>query len=198
MSGLFARLSGAAALLFLGLGLTACQTTDLVVSQRSLSSQPPATVRSFLRYVAADGTLLYEMPGNPFSAPRAETLQALETGTKGAVPGMVVRFTDDPAETPHPTWRVVFRFAGPAGATPGPACAATAGIQPVPAGSSDLFAEAAFCNRGKLIATVNGSIGDIASPDDPRFPRLIYQMVDELFTNYDPDLLRDGAFMLVI
>lgn len=64
-----------------------------------------------------------------------------------------------------------------------------------PAAAEGVQARAAFCIGTRLISEISGRLLAASGPDDPRFQRLIGQMVLELFPPYDPHHQdRDNAF----
>lgn len=167
------------------LALAGCAGTfpDLY-SQRSLSSDRPSAVRSYLAYVSTLGPLLIEVPVNPFDAPDAATEGAVLDGARGSIAGFPIPMTTDPADAGSRKWRVVFSLDGPAASSRGRPCD---GLVRTPANPTGVLAVATFCDGAESLASVTGGAGGVSRPDDPRFRQLVSQMMWQLFIPYDPD-----------
>jgi hypothetical protein len=56
---------------------------------------------------------------------------------------------------------------------------------------------AVFCRRGGFLSKVTGELQDVAGIDDPRFRRLLRQMVALLFPPIDPSRDDDDKLFLI-
>ena len=112
-------------------------------------------------------------------------------------PPQPTNFTLEPGESANPSYRVVLVFDAPDVPTirlcqePPPRGAQSAG------NDGTLYVAAAFClNQGELTA-VKGKVADVETVDDPKFDRLLGQVVIALFPRSDPNQDDDGNILLL-
>jgi hypothetical protein len=110
-------------------------------------------------------------------------------------PPQPTNFTLEPGESSNPAYRVVLVFDDPDVST------IRLCQEPPPRGSQSadddgtLYVAAAFClSRGELTA-VKGKVADVGSVEDPKFDRLLGQLVIALFPRSDPN--EDDNILLI-
>lgn len=167
-------------LLLFGLVLAACADTSIVHYSYYNSAYTP----SHVDLAAASGPSLAVIRNDPFPADRgnAGVLAAMQ----GRNLGPRMYFTQQPRPDDRYGYKVILDFGGspPGGyaqcaATPAPA----ATTQP----SGRISVAASFCVGDLLLTDAYGSISGASGPDDPRFQRLIGDMMVALTPPYDPN-----------
>lgn len=140
----------------------------------------PATWSTMV-YASSAGPLLVEVHGDPFGAPPAEFRAQIAEAMTNQVIGRPLAVTPDRAAAPHPQYRIVLAFNPPDNADAGQLC--EGGIATAAAPRERITVLAAFCDQGRLLASVRGWVAKVDGPADTRFRRLLGQVTRELFGN---------------
>jgi hypothetical protein len=176
--------------------LTGCAESTVLYNQRVNGRYSPtefgvAAGRKDLR------TVVY---GDPFAIGAAPFTEAtVATLNRYQPPPQPTHFTTDPGEDANPFYRVVLVFDAP-GLPNFQACR-----EPLPEsaqrppGEADgtLYVVAAFCLNQAELTAVNGKVGGVSGVDDPKFDRLLGQVVLALFPPFDPNDDRDRMKFLI-
>jgi hypothetical protein len=122
--------------------------------------------------------------GNPFNIDQAE-LETRLVAMLNESPTLLqpTNFTTTPGPSARPPYRAVFLF-NRATILPNRICRSPDQV-PVAELGKTMRLIAVFC-RGGFLSTVTGELEDVTGIDDPRFRRLIRQMVLLLFPPIDP------------
>lgn len=142
------------------------------------SWRSPATW-STMFWATAQGPMLVQIHGAPFSMDGAEFRTLVAEAMSDQVIGRVVRFTASHELARHPEARVVVAFDTPPDLASGALC--TGEVATAVAGGDRIAVEAAFCHRGSQLAAVRGWVARGTGPRDKRFRQLLGQVVRELF-----------------
>ena len=173
-------------LVVLGGAVTACTSTDVVLSPTNFYGAYTPTV---LNYSAARGGMLVEVVGNPFDAPKGDLEQAITSAMSGSHFGPHVDFMTTTPEDFRSPYRVVLVFDSARGYTESKLCRESRSIQPE-AGET-VRVHAALCAAESPLTGVSGRVSDVSAPDDPKFARLMAQITTNLLPPRNPDR-RDG------
>ena len=170
----------------------------------SYSSIEPIYSYHEVSYAADGRDLEVVVMGNPFAGTGIGD-DALGDAVVGAMQGqpgwMVTNFTTTPGETARPLYRVVWIIGVDAGTSLYRLCGPTSGINIAgyniggytpsdaeraapPKPGNKMFA--ALCRRERMMSYLGATIGDITSPDDPRFRALIRTATRQLLPHRDP------------
>jgi hypothetical protein len=189
------RSLGAGALLGL-LVLAGCADPTVLYNQRVINRYSPtefgvAAGRKDLRTV---------VHGDPFAiGPEAFNAATVTTLNRHQPPPQPTHFTTEPGESANPAYRLVLVFDAPrlpnfqVCREPLPATAQEA-LDP---GDGTLYVVAAFCLNQAALTAVNGKVSEVAGVDDPKFDRLLGQVVLALFPPYDPNRDRNPKWFLM-
>jgi hypothetical protein len=189
------RRFGAGALLGL-LFLTGCAESTMIYNQRVNNRYSPtefgvAAGRKDLRTV---------VHGDPFGmGPEAFSAATLATLNRHPPPPQPTTFTTEPGESANPAYRLVLVFDAPrlpnfqVCREPLPASAQ----QPPGEEGGTLYVVAGFCLNQAELTAVNGRLNDVEGVDDPRFDRLLGQVVMALFPPFDPNDRRNRKLLLI-
>ena len=136
--------------------------------------------------------------GDPFSMGQ-DTFAAATVAllNRHEPPPQPTNFTLEPGDSADPAYRVVLVFDHPTAPTIR-LCQQPPPMAPHEAQTDGaLYVAAAFClNRGELTA-VKGKVADVQGIDDPRFDRLLGQIVIALFPPSDPNQDDDDGILLM-
>jgi hypothetical protein len=123
--------------------------------------------------------------GNPFDIDQAE-LETRLVAMLNQSPTFLqpTNFTTTPGPSARPQYRAVLLFNRQT-VLPAMACRAPEQV-PVADLGETMRLTAVFCRRGGFLSTVTGELRGVTGIDDPRFNRLIRQMVPLLFPPIDP------------
>jgi hypothetical protein len=123
--------------------------------------------------------------GNPFDIDQAE-LETQLVAMLNQSPTFLqpTNFTTTPGPSARPQYRAVLLFNRQT-VLPAMACRAPEQV-PVADLGETMRLTAVFCRRGGFLSTVTGELQGVTGIDDPRFNRLIRQMVPLLFPPIDP------------
>lgn len=166
--------------------LAGCAGSTVLYNQRVNSRYSPtefgvAAGRKDLRTVVHGDP--FGMGEEPFVTATVATLNRYQP------PPQPTHFTTEPGEDANPFYRVVLVFDAPdlpnfqACQEPLPEAAQ----QPPGEADGTLYVVAAFCLNQAELTAVNGKVGDVAGVDDPKFNRLLGQIVLALFPPFDPN-----------
>jgi hypothetical protein len=133
--------------------------------------------------------------GNPFGLDQQQMEERL-LAKFNARPTLLqpTHFTTTPGPSARPEFKAVLLF-NRATVLPNQVCRAPEQV-PVADLGSTMRLTATFC-RGGYLSTVTGELENVTDIDDPRFERLIGQMVPLLFPPIDPTRENNGARFLI-
>jgi hypothetical protein len=134
--------------------------------------------------------------GNPFDLDQAE-LETRLVAMLNESPTFLqpTNFTTTPGPSARPQYRAVFLFNRQI-VLPAVACRAPEQIPGAELGDTTRLT-AVFCRYGGFLSTVTGELEGVTGIDDPRFYRLIRQMVALLFPPIDPTRDDDDVPFLI-
>ncbi|MDJ0943514.1 MAG: hypothetical protein QNJ30_08620 [Kiloniellales bacterium] len=143
--------------------------------------------RGKLGYAAAQGAMLTDIRGNPFTGPKAELDKAVTETMYGAHFGPLVRFVTQ-AEAPQglkSPYRVVMLFNPEETTRSKELC--TGDPAPGAPTPGQVKIAAAVCSQDLLETAIWGRVAEVSGPDDAGFKALIRQMTMQLFPHQNPD-----------
>lgn len=140
----------------------------------------PATWSTMV-YASSTGPLLVEVHGDPFGLPPAEFRASVAQAMTNQVIGRPLSLTADREAAAHPQYRVVLAFNPPDSADAGQLCEGRIATAAEP--RERITVLAAFCDQGRLLASVRGWVAKVDGPADKRFRRLLGQVTRDLFGN---------------
>ena len=172
------RLAAAAGVLIL---LSACGVPTTYKWNREQWS------RAKLGYAAAQGAMLTEIRGNPFTTPKAQLDKTVTETMYGAHFGPLVRFVTE-NEAPQglkSPYRVVMLFNPEETTNSKELCAG----DPAPGAGTlgSVKIAAAVCAKDLMETSIWGKVAEVSGPDDPGFKALIRQMTMQLFPHQNTD-----------
>lgn len=170
------------AMVVLGGAVTACISTDVVVSPTNFYAAYTPTV---LSYSATSGGMLVEVVGNPFDAPKDDLEQAITGAMTGSHFGPRVDFVTTPPEDFRSPYRIVLVFDSAHGYTESKLCSESGSIQPE--NGETVRAHAALCAADSPLTGLSGRVADVSGPDDPKFGQFISQITTNLLPPFNPD-----------
>jgi len=133
-------------------------------------------------YAAADGkTFVVSVVGNPFPAIATSEMRRhlLPVLQANAPPRPKFTFTyDQPAERPHPFYRLYVVFGAANDLTAARVCADQVRLAPGPGGRVDVFA--VYCRNEQALSQATGSV-IASSPEDPQLGNLFSKLFLALF-----------------
>ncbi len=133
---------------------------------------------SHVQYAAADGPVPVTVYNDPF--PGADNDKSVVAAMQGRNPGPPLRFIEAGAGLNKAGYRVIIAFDSP----PFSRCAAA---PPPPAHPADRTnVSAAFCIGDQILSDAVASGGPADTPQDPRFARLMQDLLSALLPYYDP------------
>ena len=174
----FGRISAAAAVLVF---VSACGVPTTYKWNREQWS------RAKLGYAAAQGAMLTEIRGNPFTTPKAELDKTVTETMYGAHFGPLVRFVTQ-SEAPQglkSPYRVVMLFNPEETTNSKELCAGDP--QPGAGTPGEVKIAAAVCAQDLMETSIWGKVAEVSGPDDAGFKALIRQMTMQLFPHQNPD-----------
>ncbi len=179
---------GAAAII-----LSACSQTALVNQSYLSDNYNPY----LLSYAAKRGGMVTEIVGNPFQSDKASVDQTVTETFRDHHFGPDLEFLATPSDEAtgedREAFRVVVLFNPAPNANSAKLCSRNDRPQ-APAASERLRVMAAFCNTDTRVSAASGSIGEVASPDDPAFKNMMKQVALALFPPQAPDNRNDREF----
>jgi hypothetical protein len=136
-------------------------------------------------YGAGRRDLTTVIVGNPFDIDQAE-LETRLVAMLNESPTFLqpTNFTTTPGPSARPQYRAVLLFNRQI-VLPSQACRAPDRVPVAELGQTTRLT-ALFCRRGGYLSTVTGELQGVTGIDDPRFNRLVRQMVPLLFPPIDP------------
>lgn len=172
---------------------SACSTSGVVLSPTNyyITYTP-----SVLNSAAASGGMLVEVVGNPFDAPSAELDSAITSAMTGSHFGPPVDFVTTPPEGFTSPYRIVLVFDDTRGYTEAKLCNEGTSIEPG-TGGEFVKVNAALCAGTQPLTGVNGRVGEVTSPTDPKFHRLMSQITTNLLPPFNPDRRDDNSGMFL-
>ncbi len=135
-------------------------------------------------YVAGGRDLRVVVTGNPTGAPQEAFDQAVVAAMQGRNWGPTTHFTTRPSETAREAYWVSMIFGGDRYIGERAICRGGAG-RDIDPGARPVRLQAAFCERTKPLTSLQVTVDDVASPDDPRLEAMVSAAVVELFPLYD-------------
>ena len=170
-------------------GASACSPGSVVLSPTSyyITYTP-----SVLNSAAASGGMLVEVVGNPFDAPNADLDRAITGAMTGSHFGPPVNFVTTKPEGFTSPYRVVLVFDDTRNYTEAKLCKEGTSIEPG-SGGDRVKVHAALCAAKQPLTGVNGRVGEVTGPDDPKFRRLISQLTTNLLPPGNPDRRENGS-----
>ncbi len=137
-------------------------------------------IQSQLDYATAGYQMKTRIYGNPFSGPKESFVIAVTAAMRGSNPGVPATFSTDPKTNMREPYHVVVQFNPPVSLEGDDLCGnvAQSNDDPSPA---KLRITAAFCFGDQILSEVQGSVTNVAGPNDPRFQFLIHQVTRFLF-----------------
>lgn len=166
-------------LLAAGLSLSACADASIVHHSYYDSAYTPDHVQ----LAAASGTALAVIRNDPFPADRDNV--GVLAAMQGRNLGPRMYFSQTPRPDDKYGYKVVLSF-GAGGGYRGQCTASPAPRAVVPT-NGPISVSAAFCVGDRLLTDAAGSIGGATGPTDPRFLRLVGDMMVALTPPYHPD-----------
>lgn len=136
-------------------------------------------VENFLTYATQDGPMLVRIHGNPFQTPKPDVDRAILERMNSAIQRRVVRFTDQEASAPQPSYRVNIVLNAPESMHGGDVCRGK--IPETGPGTDRITVRATFCIGEKLWVDVGGWLKEAEGPEDPKFLQLIWQLTNDMF-----------------
>jgi hypothetical protein len=135
--------------------------------------------------------------GNPFDIDQAE-LETRLVAMLNESPTFLqpTNFTTTPGPSARPQYRAVFLFNRQI-VLPAAACRAPEKVPVADLGQTTRLT-ALFCRHRGFLSTVTGELNGVTGIDDPRFHRMIRQMVPLLFPPIDPTRDDDDRRVLII
>lgn len=182
-----------AILLILSGTVLACSPSTVILSPTSYYiTYTPSVVNS----AAASGGMLVEVVGNPFDVAKADLERAITSAMTGSHFGPPVKFVTAKPKGFTSPYRIVMVFDDTRGYTEAKLCEEGTSIEPGTGGKS-VKVNAALCAGDQPLTGVNGWVGDVTSPEDPKFHRLISQVTLNLLPPSNPDRRGDsfGIFL---
>jgi hypothetical protein len=169
-----------AVLLGAGLGLCGCADTSVVYHSYYNSAYTP----SHVQLAASSGTSVAVIRNDPFPADRdnAGVLAAMQGRTFGW-PRMY--FSQTPRPDDKYGYKVILDF-GSSGYSATYQCKAEPTAPSSVRREGPIAVSAAFCIGDRLLTDAAGSIGEATGPEDPRFYRLIGDIMVALTPPYEP------------
>jgi hypothetical protein len=168
-------------------GLAGCAQNGVIYnSQKYLSGT--------MLYVnhAAGSLMPTVIRGNPSSLPKADFDQIVRDHMKGANFGAPITFVPGPDNPPFPDQRVVLIFNGPiVGQKDLCLNSISGGGGPAQDGRIELVA--AFCSGDRPVSALEGGIGGITDPNDPRLRSFLRMVGTTLFNPNNPDDRPDNS-----
>jgi hypothetical protein len=174
-----------AALIAAGVLLAACAGQSMIYNNSISSAYRPYDYG----YGAGRRDLTTIIVGNPFDIDQAD-LETRLVAMLNESPTFLqpTNFTTTPGPSARPQYRAVLLF-NRGIVLPTQICRSPDSVPLVELGAT-MRLTAVFCRYGGFLSQVTGELENVAGIDDPRFRRLIRQMVPLLFPPVDPT--RDG------
>ncbi|HYZ27190.1 MAG TPA: hypothetical protein VE597_09805 [Geminicoccaceae bacterium] len=172
--------------------VAACAGQSIIYNDRISTAYRPYDYG----YGAGRRDLTTIIVGNPFDIDQAE-LETQLVAMLNESPTFLqpTNFTTTPGPSARPQYRAVFLFNRQI-VLPTVACRAPEQI-PVAEHGETTRLTAVFCRYGGFLSTVTGELEGVTGIDDPRFYRLIRQMVPLLFPPIDPTRDDDDVPFLI-
>ncbi len=139
---------------------------------------------SLFGYVAGGRDLRVVVTGNPTGAPQEAFDQAVVAAMQDKNWGPTTHFTTRPSETVREAYWVSMIFGGDRFIGDYAICRGGAGRDIDPR-ARPVRLQAAFCDRTKPLTSLQVTVDDVASPDDPRLEAMVSAAVIQLFPLYD-------------
>jgi hypothetical protein len=182
------------------IGIAAAMAVAAVAGCAGESKVYNATISSAYRpylygYGAGRRDLTTVVVGNPFGLDQQQMEERL-LAMFNARPTFLqpTHFTTTPGPSARPEFRAVLLF-NRVTVLPNQVCRAPEQVPAADLGST-MRLTATFC-RGGFLSTVTGELENVTDIDDPRFARLIGQMVPLLFPPIDPTRENNGSRFLI-
>ena len=186
------RLASIAVAMTVGLAALAGCAGQSTIYNSGISS----AYRPYLYGYAAGGRDLRTVVlGNPFGLDQQQMEERL-LAKFNARPTLLQRthFTTDPGPSARPEFKVVLLF-NRAIVLPNQVCRAPDQV-PVADLGPTMRLTATFCQFGGYLSTVTGELENVSDIDDPRFERLVEQIVPLLFPPIDPTRDDEKRFLI--
>ncbi|MCA1909995.1 MAG: hypothetical protein LDL39_16710 [Magnetospirillum sp.] len=138
-----------------------------------------AAVWSTMVHASAQGPLWVEIHGRPFAESQPGFGDKVAAAMTNQLVGRPLTLTAHRDQAAKPEFKVVLAFNPPANADPRDLCAGSVATAAQPGDKVTVLA--AFCDKSGLLASVQGWVAKVGDVDDPRFRRLLAQVVRDLF-----------------
>ncbi len=180
------------AILVVGLAAMAMPATAFGQSI-SYTHQEPIYSTGEVGYAADGRDLRVVVHGNPFASQGVSDEQlamAVVESMRGTPGWFAANYTTTPNETARELYRVVWRIGVANNASIYAICRGvpgdTSGDGDIGGASSGRTVLAALCRRERIMSNLSGTLGNIASDDDPRFKDFIKVATRQLFPRRNP------------
>lgn len=138
-----------------------------------------AAVWSSMVHASAQGPLWLEIHGRPFTEISPSLGDKVAAAMTNQLVGRPLTLTIHRDQAPKPEFKVVLAFNPPANADPRDLCTGSVATAAQPGDKVTVLA--AFCDKNGMLASVQGWVAKVQDADDPRFKRLLAQVVRDLF-----------------
>lgn len=166
-----------------------------VVTQTSYDTLFRAGVRSEFAFGASGGVMPVIVVGNPFPPlPQAEVAQAVVDAMQGNVPGTGVSFALASVQEVPAGYAVVVLLNASPGTSANLLCGRRADF-PTPGSWRGASVLIAFCGNADARSWAFSSSGEVESPDDPLFRRLIARTTLAMLPPRDDQRGRGNSLM---
>jgi hypothetical protein len=185
--------SVALATMFGAIALTGCAGQSTIYNSMISNAYRPY----LYGYGAGRRDLTTVVLGNPFGLDQQQMDERL-LAKFNARPTLLqpTHFTTTPGPSARPEFKAVLLF-NRAIVLPNAVCRAPGRVSVAELGPT-MRLTATFCHYGGYLSTVTGELENVTDIDDPRFEKLIGQMVPLLFPPVDPTRSDDGGMRFLI
>ncbi|MGE4279120.1 MAG: hypothetical protein AB7G62_05995 [Magnetospirillum sp.] len=138
-----------------------------------------AALWSTMVHASAKGPLWLEIHGRPFADGDAALGDKVAAAMSNQLVGRQLVLTAQRDQAAKPDTKVVLAFNPPVNADPRDLCAGSVATAAEP--GEKITVLAAFCDKSGMLGSVQGWVAKVQGLDDPRFKRLLGQVVRDLF-----------------
>lgn len=138
-----------------------------------------AALWSTMVHASANGPLWVEIHGRPFADADGEWGDKVAAAMTNQLVGRQLVMTAHRDQAARPEFKVVLAFNPPANADPRDLCGGSVATAAQP--GEKITVRAAFCDKNGMLGSVQGWVAKVQGLDDPRFTRLLGQVVRDLF-----------------
>lgn len=138
-----------------------------------------AALWSTMVHASANGPLWLEIHGRPFGAGDSALDDKVAAAMTNQLVGRRLALTVHRDQAAKPEFKVVLAFNPPVNADPRDLCGGSVATAAQP--GEKITVLAAFCDKNGMLGSVQGWVAKVQDADDPRFKRLLGQVVRDLF-----------------